>query len=128
REKRRLARGEPADDAAMKLRHFRGGVRVVERVHPMLAADLGDARARFAADALGRRIRRNQAGVVFFDRTELGEEPIELRVADARIVEDVIAVVVRLDFVNELFVAFGGGSGGHRAATLTPLPLCGKLW
>ena len=55
------------------------------------------------------------------ERAELAHQRVELGVGDARIVEHVVAVVVRLDLADELGVAALGGGGvviGERAPAL----------
>ena len=49
---------------------------------------------RLAPDALRRRVRRDQLGMLGLDRAQLVEQLVVLVVADLRIVEDVVAVAV----------------------------------
>jgi hypothetical protein len=53
-------------------------------------------KARHSADALRRRVRRAQLRVRRFQFLQLAEQAVVLGVADAGIVEDVVAVVVFL--------------------------------
>ena len=64
--------------------------------------------ARLAADALGGRVGRDELGVLLLQRAELAEERVELGVADLGIVEDVVAVVVRVNLAGERGVARAG--------------------
>ena len=57
---------------------------------------LSEAFERLAAHPLGRRIRRLQLRVLSLERLELTEEGVVGIVADLRIVENVVAVVVTL--------------------------------
>ena len=56
--------------------------------------DRRERRERRAADALRRRIRRHQRRVLAFERLELAVQRVVLGVADRRLVEDVIRLVV----------------------------------
>ena len=73
---------------------------------------LRDRRARLAAHALGRRVGRDELRVLLLERAQLAQQRVELGVADDRIVEHVVAVVVRVDLAHELRVPLGGG---HRS-------------
>src|SRR6266567_5898729 len=68
--------------------------------------DFDEAFARFATDALRRRVCGDQLGLLGLELLELVHQAVEFRVADLRIIEHVIAVLVmpdvlaqRLDFV-----------------------------
>ena len=96
-EARRLAVGQAVDHAPVELGELLGGVRVVEREHPHRVLDLHHLRARLAADALGRRVGRDELGVRLLERAQLAQQRVELGVAHDRVVEDVVAVVVRVE-------------------------------
>ncbi len=68
--------------------------RVGQRQHRLQVGDLLQARHRLAADALGRRVGRQQLGVLGLDGAQLVEQRVVGVVADLRIVEDVVAVAV----------------------------------
>ena len=56
--------------------------------------DLLEPRDRLGADALGRRVGRDELRVVALDRAQLVEQRVVVVVADLGVVEDVVAVVV----------------------------------
>ena len=114
-EARRLAVGEPIDDAAMKLGQLLGRIRVVEREHPRAVLDLDHPGARLAPDPLGRRVGRSKLRVRVFERLELAQQAVELRVRRDRVVEDVVAVVVRVDLAHESGVTLRGSHGAPRS-------------
>ena len=74
------------------------------------------SRARRAAHALRRRIRRAQLGVLRFERLQLAEQPVVLGVGHRRRVEHVVVVVVAL----ELFAA-GARRSPRRRRMVTSL-------
>ncbi|MCY1402627.1 hypothetical protein D9M71_177770 [compost metagenome] len=85
-------------------------------------AHLAKGRGGIAANALGRRLRRNQLGVRFFESLQLTEQAVVLGIGNARFVEYVVAVVVRVEFAAQLGDAFGSGLGvGHRKASSSKL-------
>ena len=90
--------------------------RVGEREHRLQVADLLELRDRLAADALRRRVGRDELGVLGLDRAQLVEQRVVLVVADLGVVEDVVAVAV----VVELLAQLGGAdaSSGRRSLDL----------
>ena len=60
---------------------------------------------RLAADALGRRVRRDQLRELRFERAQLAHQHVVLAVGDLGTVEDVVAVVVVVDLGPQLFDA-----------------------
>ena len=70
---------------------------VAERQHRHAVPHLGELRQRRAADALGRRIRRAQLGMLRLQRLQLAEQRVVLRVGDLRRVLHVVEPVVALD-------------------------------
>ena len=63
---------------------------------------------RLAADALGRGIGRDEVGKLLFQVQQLVVKPVIFAVADGRLRQHVIGVVVPADFLDELGVAFFG--------------------
>ena len=76
--------------------------RVGERVHRLRMPDLLEPRDRLGADALGRRVGRDELGVLALDRAQLVEQRVVDVVADLGVVEDVVAVVVVRELLFEL--------------------------
>jgi hypothetical protein len=74
-------------------------------------ADLRQRRDRLAADALRRRVRRDELGVRRLDRAQLVEQRVVFVVADLGVVEDVVAVAVVVQLVAQL----GGARLDRRA-------------
>ena len=67
------------------------------------------------ADALRRRIRRNELGMTAFQIDQLSKKRIVFRIADARIIENVILVVRILDRFAESLNPLGFGCSLNRA-------------
>src|SRR3954447_23175208 len=67
--------------------------------------DLVELAERLAAGALGRRVGREQLGVLGLDPAQLVEQRVVLVVADDRVVEDVIAPAVLAQLGPELLGA-----------------------
>ena len=63
--------------------------------------DLGESFFRFAADALGGRVRGDEAGIFFLDALKLAYEVVVLGVGDGGLVEDVVEMLVVTDLVAE---------------------------
>jgi hypothetical protein len=72
-------------------------------------ADLVEVVERRAADPLGRRVGRDELGVLLLEPLELGVERVVGVVLDRRVVEDVVAVGVLVELLAELARALGGG-------------------
>ena len=89
--------------------------RVGEREHRLQVRDLRQLADRLAADALGRRVGRQQVGVLGLQRAQLVEQRVVFVVADLGVVEDVVAVVVVLELLAQL-----GGPLLAAAGALTP--------
>ena len=89
-------------------------VGVVEREHRRGVRHLDEALARLAAHPLGGRIGGDQLGMLGFERLEFVHQPVEFGVADLRIVEHVIAVLVIADLVAQRFdLLLHIFAGGH---------------
>ena len=63
--------------------------------------DLGELRQRRGADTLGRRIRESEFLVLLLQIGELAKQAVVFRIADFRIVQDVVAPVVVLEFLPQ---------------------------
>src|SRR5439155_23565088 len=88
------------------------GVRVVEAEHRLRVLNRVEARGGPAADALRRRIERDEIGIVGFETLELVHERVEFGVGYFWIVEDVVALFVVANEPAE----FGDTVGGcHRS-------------
>jgi hypothetical protein len=70
-------------------------------------ADLRQLGDRLAADALRRRVRRDELGVLGLEALQLAEERVVLVVADLGVVERVVAPRVVLDLPAQLLDAPG---------------------
>ena len=79
-----------------------GRAHVGEREHRLQVADLREPGDGLVADALRRRVRRDQLGVLGLERLQLAEQRVVDVVADLRVVEDVVAVVVVGDLLAQL--------------------------
>ena len=64
-------------------------------------ANLDETFARFAADALGGRVGRDQFGILGLEFLQLFKKFVELEIADLRIVEHVVAVLVVADLLTQ---------------------------
>src|SRR5271166_126039 len=73
--------------------------------------------ARLAAHTLCRRIGRDQRRMLSFEVLQLPHQLVEFGVADLRLVQDVVAILVMADFFAKSFDLFFGGFVGstHRA-------------
>ncbi|MNK90474.1 hypothetical protein D3C87_1105300 [compost metagenome] len=97
---------------AIKFAHIGFFEGVAEAEHRHFVTHLGERGQRHAADALGRRVAGDQFRVGRFQRFELVEQPVVLGVRNARLVEDVVTVVVLIEFSAQFKNAvFGGGHG-----------------
>ena len=76
-------------------------VSVVEREHGRGMANLEETFARFAADALGGRVGRDQFGMLGLELLQLFKKLVELKIADLRIVKHVVAVLVVADLLTQ---------------------------
>ena len=87
--------------------------RVGQREHRLQVRDLLELADRLAADALGRRVGRQQLRVLALDRAQLVQQRVVGVVADLGVVEDVVAVAV----VGELLAQLGRprSAGRHRS-------------
>ena len=68
-----------------------------------------EALDRTPGDALSRRVRRDEVGVLRLDPLELVQQPIELLVGNLRLVVNVVALFVMPDGVTQLFDALLSG-------------------
>src|SRR5262249_31512783 len=80
-------------------------VRVVEAEHRHQMLDRRKSIDRTAADTLGRRIARDEIGMLDFQQLELAEQRVVLRVRDLGGVLLVIALLMVADRVAELVQA-----------------------
>ncbi len=64
-------------------------------------AHLGQGVQRPAADALGGRIGRDKFGVFGFEGLQFTEQAVVFRIGNRRLVENVVGVIVALDFPAE---------------------------
>ena len=86
--------------------------RVGERQHRLEVRHLLELRERLGANALGRRVGREELGMVGLDIPQLVHQLVVLGVRDLGIVEDVVAVVVVVELLAQLFHALLGRLGG----------------
>ena len=93
---------EQVADAAVEIAQLGFVEGVVEAEHGGAVLDLDEAFARFAADALGGRIGREQFGVLRFQRLELAHERVVFGVGDLGLVENVVQVFVVAQLFAEL--------------------------
>ena len=95
-------------------------VGVVEAEHRDDVLDGREAVGGRAGDALGRRIGRDEIGVLGFEPLELVQQPVELLVGDLGRAVEVVALLVVADLLAELvdavdgiqLMAQGAGSAG----------------
>ena len=80
-----------------------------------------EAFGRPAADALRRRIRRDQLGMLRLERLELVHQRVELGVDDLRRGVDVIELFVAANLAAELLDSFGGRHQTSRSLRGTEL-------
>ncbi|MCY1395913.1 hypothetical protein D9M71_108690 [compost metagenome] len=91
---------------------------VAQAEHRHFVAHLAEGRGSGAAHALGRRLRGHQFGMRLFQALEFAEQAVVFGVWNARLVEHVVAVVVRVELAAQLRDSLGGGLGiGHRKAS-----------
>ena len=102
---RRRRQAEAAPDARVERPQLVVAERVAERQHRPAVADLVERGADRAADALGRRVGRDQLRMGGLERDELAEELVVLGVAELRGVLLVVEPVRPLDDRHELGVA-----------------------
>jgi hypothetical protein len=69
--------------------------------------DLLELGHRLGGDALGRRVGRDEAGMLLLERLQLVEQCVVCVVADLGVVEDVVTVTVVLDCPAQLGGALG---------------------
>ena len=84
------------------------GLDLVEREHRHKMFDADKFFTGRAADALGGRFGRDEAGKIFLQVLQLLEKPVVFGIGDELPAFDVIGVVVAADFPDELRVAFFG--------------------
>ncbi len=119
-DERRHGAVEPLDDAIGPRTEFVRVRRIVEAHHGNVVLDGIEGRDDGAADLLGRRVGRDEIGVLGFDRPQLADQVVVIGVADLGVVERVVPLVVVGDLGAE-FVDADGGVSGHRIA---PYPGC----
>ena len=97
-----LVRAEPLADVVGPLLERLARRHLLERAHRREVLHLPEAVRRRRADALGRRVGRDELRVRLLERGQLVEERVVGAVGDLGVVEDVVAVVVVLDQTPEL--------------------------
>ena len=90
-------------NAALPVAQFFFAVSVIEREHGRGMLRLHEAFARLAANALRRRIRRDQLRMLRLDPLQLVHQRVEFGVGDSGVVEHVIEVLVVADFFAKGF-------------------------
>ena len=103
------------------------GRHLLERPHRGEVVDFAELVRRRGADALRRRVGRDEVRMLLLERLQLVEEPVVVGVRDLRIVEDVVAVQVVLDLLAQLGSTLLDGLGwlcsrGHRGAAPASRP------
>ena len=98
---------------------------VIQRQHRYVVRHRGKRAVGLAADAAGRRIGGDGYAAGGFQRAQLAHQRIVFGVGNARIIKDIVGVVVRADFgaqggdavgVGHGVIAHGGFSYGQAAA------------
>jgi hypothetical protein len=105
---------EPLAHAAVESDHVLVLEGVVERQHRPRVHDLLQLVDGRRADALSRRIGRDEIRILFFERLELAQQPVVFGVGNFRVVEHVVAIVVMLDLSAQLTHSRSGDLGGHK--------------
>ena len=82
---------------------------IVQRHHPNGVLDRGEGGGRRAADILRRRVGRGQVRELGLQGLQLTNEGVEVGVADQRVVERVVALVVEPNLLSQLLGPLGGG-------------------
>ena len=108
---RRIAEPGPLTHALVERAQLLLVVRVVEAQHRHEVLGRGEAVDRPAGDALCRRIRRDEIGVIALERLELVDQRVERVVGDFRVVVDVVALFVVTNLAAELVDAGQGSMG-----------------
>ena len=78
-------------------------VRIVKREHRNRVGNFDKPLARLAPNTLRGRIRRDQLRMSGFELLQLVHQAVEFRIADLRIVEHVIAVLVMPNLLAQRF-------------------------
>ena len=99
---RLVAEAGAAADPLVECPRARLVVGVVEAEHRREVLDRLESFDRPAGDALGRRVGRDEIGMLRLEPLELVQQPIELLVGDLRVVVDVVALFVVADVVAKL--------------------------
>ena len=86
--------------------------RVGERQHRLEVRHLLELRERLGADALRRRIGREELGMLRLEVPQLVDQLVVLGVGDLGVVEDVVAVVVVVELLAQFLHALLGRLGG----------------
>jgi hypothetical protein len=94
---------EKIADPAVEIEGLPGIHRVLEAEERHFVPKRKELFYRSGPDALGWRIRRYEFGVLVFEINEFAEDPVVLRIADFRLVESVVTIVVVVDKLPELF-------------------------
>ena len=92
---------EFAADAGFELPEFVFGVGVVQAEHRDVVDNGGKGFTQVGADALGGGIGADEVGVFGFEVDEFPEEPIEVLVRDDGGAQDIVPVVVFVEFPDE---------------------------
>ena len=100
---------------------------VIQRQHRHVMRHRGKSAIGLAADAAGRRIGGDGRAAGGFQRAQLAHQRVVFGVGNARVIKDIVGVVVRTDFgaqggdavgVGHGVIAHGGFSYGRAAAAL----------
>ena len=89
---------------------------VIQRQHRHAVRHRGKGAVRLAANALGWRIGRDGLTAGSFQRAQFAHQRVVFGVGNARVIEDVVGVVVRTDFFAQGGKAGGVGHGGEGRA------------
>ena len=95
---------------------FLGGEDVVQRQHRHAVRHRGKGAVCLAADAPGGRIGGDGFATRRFQRAQFAHQRVVFGVGNARVIEDVVGVVVRTDFFAQGGKAGGVGHGGEGRA------------
>ena len=106
-----VTRAQPLANSAIESAQIFVGERIVEREHRHAVPHLGEFVGRRDPHALGRRIGRDEFGMLGLERAQLTQQSIPFGVRDLRVVEDVVTIVVIFDVAPQLRSATTQGLG-----------------
>ena len=90
-------------DPAVKVKNLFGGHRVLKAEQRILMPKREKFADRRGADALSRRIRCYEFGVLIFETNQFAEDFVVFRIADFGLIEGVVTIVVIIDKPAEIF-------------------------